>query len=77
MQCLLSLYHSQKVCVVGDMNEDIIVESTPIHKMFTGLGFTEHVNTPMHDSGTLIDHIYTSNMANHNIVTEVLRLLLQ
>ena len=75
MQRLLSLYHSEKVCVVGDMNEDIIVESTPIHKMFTGLSFTQHVNTPMCD--TLIDHIYTSNMANHNIVTEVLRLLLQ
>ena len=73
MQHLLSLYLSQKVCVVGDMNEDIIVESpTPIHKMFTGLGFTQHVNTPTCDSGTLIDHIYTSNMVNHNIVTEVL-----
>ena len=72
MQHLLCLYHSQKVCVVGDMNEDIIVESTPIHKMFTGLGFTQHVNTPTHDSGTLIDHIYTSNMANHNIVIKVL-----
>ena len=73
MKCLLSLYNSQKVCVVGDMNEDIIVDSPmPIQKMFSDLSFRQHINMPTHDSGTVIDHIYTSNMSNHNIVMEVL-----
>ena len=58
---------------MGDMNEDIIVDSPmPIHKMFSDLSFRQHVNMSTCDSGTLIDHIYTSNMSNHNIVTEVL-----
>ena len=73
MKCLLSLYSSQKVCVVGDMNEDITIDSPmPIHKTFSEPSFRQHVNTPTCDSGTLIDHIYTTNMSNHNILTEVL-----
>ena len=48
MKHLLSLYSSQNVCVVGDMNEDIIVDSPmPIHKMFSDLGFRQHVNVIM------------------------------
>ena len=45
---------------ISDMNEDIIVDSSmPIYKMFSELGFRQHVYMPTHDSGTLIDHIYT------------------
>ena len=69
---LLNIYKNKKMCLVGDLNEDITDVSKPIYNMFTANGFTQHVKSPTHDSGTLIDHVYTSDMLNNMINTEVL-----
>ena len=73
MKHLLQLYRDKKVCVIGDMNEDISGNTCqPIHYMFQSSGFTQYVSEPTQDSGTLIDHVYTMNIYDADIKTEVI-----
>ena len=73
MNHLLDLYTDKKVCVVGDMNEDILDSvSKPIYNMFSAKGFKHHVSAPTQDSGTLIDHLYTVNIYDADFDTEVI-----
>ena len=45
---------------MGDFNEDILLsEEKHCYAMFKSKGFKQIVTKPTHDSGTLIDHIYT------------------
>ena len=51
-----------QTCVVGDINEDILLTSEKqCCSMFCVEGFKQVVTKPTHDSGTLIDHVYVSN----------------
>ena len=70
---LLNLYKNNKICILGDVNEDLLSHlPKPILTMFTTNGLTQHIRAPTHDSGTLIDHLYTSNALNTHVKTEVL-----
>ena len=58
---VLSCFREQQICVVGDINEDILLSETrACCEQIKGLGFTQCVDKPTRDSGTLIDHLYTT-----------------
>ena len=69
---LINIYWDRKLCVTGDMNEDISSgdASIPIHSMFTSSSLTQHVTTT-HNSGTLMDHLYTFNICLCDVKMEV------
>ena len=44
---LLGLYNDKRICVVGDVNDDVSSNaSTPILDMFMGCDMTQHVSSP-------------------------------
>ena len=50
-----------KTCVVGDINEDILLTlEKQCCSMFCAEGFKQVVTKPTRDSGTLIDHVCVS-----------------
>ena len=55
--------------IVGDFNEDLLDEyhKKGIHNSFTNVGFTQHVKVPTMDTGSLIDHVYTSKINNVDV----------
>ena len=60
---ILEFYQSYPVCVLGDFNEDIMLDDVcSVKTMFCSHNFVQHINTPTQDSGTLIDHIYTRDI---------------
>ena len=59
------------VCIVGDLNEDILLsDDKTCCSQLTSLGFKQHVQKPTRDSGTLIDHLYTTQ--NSTVLCDVL-----
>ena len=72
MSRLLGLYNDKRICVVGDVNDDVSSNaSTPILDMFMECDMTQHVSSPTRDSGTIIDHVYTQNIPEHIVCTDV------
>ena len=62
MTRILKEFRYLQACVVGDINEDILLTSEKqCCSMFCVEGFKQVVTKPTHDSGTLIDHVYMSN----------------
>ena len=60
---ILEFYQAYPVCVLGDFNEDIMLNAVCSAKtMFSSHNFVQHIDTPMRDSGTLIDHVYTKDI---------------
>ena len=54
-------FKDMKTCVVGNINEAILLTSEKqCCSMFCAEGFKQVVTKPTHDSGTLIDHVYLS-----------------
>ena len=54
-------FKDMKTCVVGDINEDILLTSEKqCCSVFCAEGFKQVVTKPTCDSGTLIDHGYAS-----------------
>ena len=50
------------VCVMGDFNKDVLVsDARTCSMMFKSKGHKQIVKKPTRDSGTLINHIYTTN----------------
>ena len=50
------------ICIVGDFNEDIsITSNTHCCTTLRLQGFHQMISKPMHDSGTIIDHLYVSH----------------
>ena len=71
MKHLLDLYTNQRLCIIGDMSEDLFSQhSKPITTMFTAQNMKQHVYTATCDSGTLIDHVYTNNITESHVLTE-------
>ena len=48
--------------VVGNFNEDLYCNSTPIKEPMTALEFTQIVNDLTTNYGSLLDHIYIKNL---------------
>ena len=62
MTRMLKEFRYLQTCVVGDINEDILLTSEKqCCSMFCVEGFKQVVTKPTCDSRTLIDHVYVSN----------------
>ena len=62
---IIAQFQHVPTCIVGDFNEDIsITSNTCCCTKFRSKGFKQMVNKPTHDSGTIIDHVYTSQTLN-------------
>ena len=58
---IITLVEDMPICVIRDFNEDIILtQEKHCFTMFQSKGFRQIVTMPIHDNGTLIDHIYTN-----------------
>ena len=59
---LNDLYSVHTDCVIlGDFNEDIFKSQGPIFSFFQSKGFQQNTNRATRDSGSLLDHCYTSS----------------
>ena len=58
---IISLFDDMKVCIIGDFNEDILLtEDTTFCSAMKLKQLKQMVLKPTRDSGTLIDHVFTS-----------------
>ena len=55
------LHESDRVIVLGDLNEDILLnqDGKVIHESFVKMGFKQHVTCSTTDYGSLLDHVYS------------------
>ena len=59
---IISLFDDMKLCVIGDFNEDILLtEDTTLCSAMKLKWLKQMVSKQTHDSGTLIDHVYTND----------------
>ena len=57
---ILDLCPDAPVCVLGDFSEDIMLNNVcNVKSMFSLHNFVQHIDKPMRDSSSLIDHVYT------------------
>ena len=53
-----------RIIIMGDFNEDLLeIRRNSIYDYLTGQSFNQHVKDPTTDYGSLLDHIYTKNVA--------------
>ena len=65
MLAIIAQFQHIPTCIVGDFNEDVSVTSNNHHSTMLRLqGFTQMINKPTPDSGTIIDHVYVSHPLN-------------
>ena len=68
---IIAQFQHVPTCIVGDFNEDAsITSNTGCCAMFRSQAFKQMVNKPIHNSGTIIDHVYVSQTVN-TIQTDV------
>ena len=68
---IIAQFQNVPTCIVGDFNEDVSMTSnTHCCRMLRLQGFQQMINKPTHDSGTIIDHVYVSQIVN-TIQTDV------
>lgn len=58
--------HSGKKVIMGDFNEDILTSST-IGTLMELHGYSQHVQHPTTEKGTLIDHVYVKDAENVSV----------
>ena len=51
--------------ILGDFNEDSLLNERPITTSLQSLGFTQIVSEPTHIRGACLDHIYIRNNQNN------------
>ena len=62
---IIAQFQNVPTCIVGDFNEDVsITSNTHCCTMFRLQGFQQMVNKATHDSRTIIDHVYVSQIVN-------------
>ena len=62
---IIAQFQHVPTCIVGDFNEDVLTTlNTHCCKMLRLQGFTQMINKPTHDSGTIIDLAYVSQTVN-------------
>ena len=65
---ILTLLKNVQVCLVGDLNEDILLsKNKTCCEQLKKIGLRQWVDKPTRDSGTLIDHLYTSSGYNSDM----------
>ena len=57
---LMNLRQSDKIIIIGDMNEDY--RCSKIATLLENEGFIQHIKQITHKDGNTIDHIYTKNL---------------
>ena len=68
---IIAQFQNVPTCIVGDIYEDVsITSNTYCCTMFRLQGFQQIISKPMHDRGTIIDHVYVSHTLN-TIKTDV------
>ena len=73
MNCILESYAEVRLCVFGDINENVQdICKCPIFKMFCDNGFNQHVDAPTCDTGSMIDHAYSHNFPLSSVDVTVL-----
>ena len=62
---IIAQFQHVPTCIVGDFNEDVSITSNMCcYTLFRLQGFKQMVNKPTHDSGTIIDLVYMSQILN-------------
>ena len=62
---IIGQFQNVPACIVGDFNEDVSMTSnTHCCGMLRLQGFQQMINEPKHDSRTIIDHVYVSQIVN-------------
>ena len=60
MNEIIKLLEGTELCIIGGINEDVsLSENRTCCSLFKSKGLYQLVTKPTHDSGTLIDHVYT------------------
>ena len=68
---IIAQFQNVPTCIVGDFNEVVSMTSnTHCCRMLRLQGFQQMINKPTLDSGTIIDHVYVSQIVN-TIQTDV------
>ena len=63
---ILALFTHNCVCVIGDMNENLLLDKTTlIYNMFIQFGFAQHIQEVTRDNGSVIVHVCTLNIDGH------------
>ena len=65
---LESVISNYQLCyIVGDFNIDHLSNSHEIPAWISNHGFSQLVNTPTHEEGGLLDHVYVKSLVNHRV----------
>ena len=68
---IIAQFQNVPTCIVGDFNEDVSMTSnTHCCRMLRLQGLQQMINKPTHDSRTIIDHVYVSQIV-YTIQTDV------
>ena len=64
---IIAQFQHISTCIIGDFNEDVsITSNTHCCAMFTSQAFKQMVSKLTYDSGTIIDHVYVSQIIKYN-----------
>ena len=64
---IIAQFQNVPTCIVGDFNEDVsMISNTRCCRMLSLQGFQQMINKPTHESGTIIDYVYVSQIVNYN-----------
>ena len=61
--------HGMPSVILGDFNEDLI--GYPNSQVLSRHGFSQLVNSPTTDNGSLLDHVYFNRPSDHHTVQVV------
>ena len=68
---IIAQFQNVPTCIVSDFNENVsITSNTHSCRILRLQGFQQMINKPTHDSRTIIDHAYVSQIVN-TIQTDV------
>jgi hypothetical protein len=56
--CINTLHNECEVLVIGDFNENIYLQKSPVLELMHDKGFKQIVEGPTTDTGSLLDHVY-------------------
>lgn len=60
---------STRLTVLGDFNQDIINNQSSVLNFMSAKGFSQYVENPTTENGTLIDHVYVKGFTDIEVST--------